>query len=65
MTKIDHAQFQLATRVDRETARQLRQIAADADTTMTSLIAQGLIHVVERYGKIPSPQLHRIAQKTR
>lgn len=53
---------QVTTRIDRQTARALRQIAAAEDTTTTSLIAHGIHDVLVRHGHRPSDELKRIAK---
>ena len=53
---------QVVTRLDRDTAKKLRQMAADEETTMQSLIAEGVHDLLAKRGRKPSDDLKRLAR---
>lgn len=48
-------------RVDLATSKTLRQIAADNDVAINTLVARGICHVLRQYARPISPELQDIA----
>jgi hypothetical protein len=51
----------IGTVMDPATGRSLRRLAVDRDTTIRTLIAEGILHVLQHYGQPISPELQRFA----
>ena len=63
MSTAPHDPCQIKTRLDPQTVRQIKVIAAEEGITLTALLAEAIHDLIQARGRAPGEELKRIARK--